>query len=206
MRLFLLLVLLCNLASVFAAADQPAQPWPPKLGDSYPDLTLRDLDGNAVQLASLAGKPLLIEPVGMNCPGCQAYVGGNDQGVGGFGGVRPQGGLESLETYLPQYTDGLQMNDDRFTYVVVIFYGMDMQAPSVAEARAWSEHFGLTDQDNCVVLVGDERHINRATWNLIPGVQLVDEDFVLRSDATGHHPQHNFWDHTFPKLAEAVGQ
>jgi len=39
--------------------------WPPKVGERYPDVTLRGLDGEPVSLASFEGRVLLIEPVGM---------------------------------------------------------------------------------------------------------------------------------------------
>ena len=43
----------------------PPEPWPPVVGERYPDLELRDWQGERVQLSSYEGKVLLIEPIGM---------------------------------------------------------------------------------------------------------------------------------------------
>ena len=39
--------------------------WPPQVGQRYPDVTLRGLDGERVSLSDFEGKVLLIEPIGM---------------------------------------------------------------------------------------------------------------------------------------------
>ncbi len=39
--------------------------WPPVIDQPYPNLVLKDLFGDRVELASLRGKVLLIEPIGM---------------------------------------------------------------------------------------------------------------------------------------------
>jgi hypothetical protein len=38
--------------------------WPPEVGRPYPELALRGLDGETVELADHRGKVLLIEPIG----------------------------------------------------------------------------------------------------------------------------------------------
>ena len=47
------------------------------------------------------------------------------------------------------------------------------KAPTVEDGRKWAAHFGLDRQKNALVLVGDSRYINRASFNLIPGFQLI---------------------------------
>ncbi len=39
--------------------------WPPQAGAEYPEIELRNLEGDLVNLASFRGKVLLIEPIGM---------------------------------------------------------------------------------------------------------------------------------------------
>ena len=63
-------------------ACQDDGPWPPKLGQRYPDLQVIDHHGNKRRLSDFAGKVLLVEPVGMNCPACNAYAGA--EFAGGF--------------------------------------------------------------------------------------------------------------------------
>ena len=72
--------------------------WPPKLGELMPNLKLEDHRGEEVELASLRGKVVLLEYVGMSCPACQSFSGAAKSGS--FGGVRPQSGLRSVASYL----------------------------------------------------------------------------------------------------------
>lgn len=46
-------------------ALSPGIDWPPVVGEAYPDLALRGLDGETVRLSDFRGRVLLIEPVGM---------------------------------------------------------------------------------------------------------------------------------------------
>jgi len=39
--------------------------WPPEVGQPYPELALRGLDGEVVRLSDHRGKVLLVEPIGM---------------------------------------------------------------------------------------------------------------------------------------------
>ncbi|MBI3928653.1 MAG: redoxin family protein [Armatimonadetes bacterium] len=53
------------------------------VGKPYPDLKLVNQDGNTVELSRFKGQVLLVEPVGMTCPACNAFAGAHD--VGPFG-------------------------------------------------------------------------------------------------------------------------
>ena len=181
--------------------DTPPPPvaWPPVVGNAYPDLTLQDAAGRTVALSSFKGKVLLIEPVGMNCPVCQAFAGGNTRG--GYGDVTPQRDLASIEEYL--HDAGVDLDDDRIVFVQLLLYGMDMKAPSPDDAKAWAAHFGL---DGAVVLVGTPEMIGPAAFNLIPGFQLVDRKFVLRSDSTGHAPKDNLYETLIPMIGTLLDE
>ena len=81
---------------------QPEQDfeWPPKLNEPYPDLHLVDQTGSPTRLSDYKGKVILVEPIGIPCPACQAFCGGNM--VGGFQGVQPQPGLPSIQASAQQ--------------------------------------------------------------------------------------------------------
>ena len=54
------------------------------------------------------------------------------------------------------------------------------------------------------MLYADSRFIGDATYRMIPGFQLVDRDFVLRSDSTGHRPTHNLYTELLPMVGELL--
>jgi len=153
--------------------------WPPRRGERYPNLTLYDHRGRLVSLTSLRGKVILIEPVGMTCEACQAFAGAGKLGCFAKQPVQP--GVDALEDYFPRYTGGLLLSDPRIVYVQVLLYGLDMQAPSPADAQAWAHHFKFDTRPNVYVLAGTPALIGPASYAMIPGFQLIDKNFVLRA-------------------------
>jgi hypothetical protein len=186
------------------AAATPARPgpvpavWPPRVGEPYPDLLLVDQTGQLVRLSSFKGSVLLIEPVGMNCPACQSFAGAHR--LGSYEGIQPQGGLPSIEELVPQYARGVSLSDDRIVYVQLLLYSMTMEAPTPEDARKWAQHFRADRAKNHIVLAGTKEFIGQASYDMIPGFQLVDRNFVLRVDATGHRPQHNLFTQLLPAI------
>lgn len=176
--------------------------WPPKLGETYPDLELVDQTGKRVSLSQFKGKVILVEPIGMSCPACQAFADAKTHGP--FEGIRPQQGLPSIEESMRKRA-GLEIKSDkRIVFVQLLLYNMKMQAPSPKEGKAWADHFEMDRSRNNIVLVGDPGMIGKASYNMIPGFQLIDESFILRADSTGHHPKDNLWDKLIPLAKELV--
>ncbi|MBP7876077.1 hypothetical protein KA012_03740, partial [Candidatus Woesebacteria bacterium] len=115
-NLVLTLLCLCSAAGVTQSmaagpaqnAAKPATPasakpkypmyWPPALNTYYPDIEMMSISGKPVRLSSYAGKVILVEPIGMSCPACQAFAGGDR--AGGINGVTPQTGAESADKML----------------------------------------------------------------------------------------------------------
>lgn len=170
--------------------------WPPSLNTYYPDIEMMSISGKPVRLSSYAGKVILVEPIGMSCPACQTFAGGDR--AGGINGVTPQIGAESADKMLTGAV--IKPSDPRLIRVQLLLYGPNMQAPTLAEAQAWAKHFGFGQKPNEVVLIADSRHQNNASYNMIPGYQLIDKSFVMRSDACGHNPQNALYDHLLPIL------
>src|SRR5690606_34963245 len=123
-----------------ARAQRPAElphAWPPAKGRPFPALELLDIDGRSVQLSRLAGRVLIVQPVGMSSPGSQGYAGGAR--FGGFRGVTPQAGLLSTDQVLR--ARGIDPAHPDLVHVQLLFYDMSAAAaPTVADARAWAEH------------------------------------------------------------------
>jgi hypothetical protein len=196
------------LASVNEAQAAPSKPdhiWPPRVGERYPNLQLLNSLGERVGLESLAGKIILVEPIGMDCPACNAFAGGNRPGASGFQGVTPQGGLPSIDEMLDKYAGGISLADDRIALVHLLLYrpGRD-GPPSVEMARLWAKHFEIEESEKMLVLVGEPYLIGPASYEMIPGFQLIDADFVLRFDSSGHHPKHDLWRELLPALASML--
>ena len=178
----------------------PAHIWPPKVGEPYPNLKLMDQNGKRVSLASLKGKVILIEPIGMTCPACNAFSGANRKEIGRFAGIAPQQDLYSIEETLPRYGGGAQLSDDRIVYVQLLLYSLQMKAPTPQDVKRWAEHFKLKNPKNRIVLAGEAYLIGQASYDMIPGFQLVDKNFILRYDSTGHNPRHDLWQELLPAV------
>ena len=174
--------------------------WPPVVGRTYPEIELCDLTGKKVKLSSYAGRVILLEPIGMSCPACQAYVGGEKKG--GINGVTPQGGTSSLESYLA--AAGVSPTDTRVVHVQLLLYGPNLGVPTLAEAQAWAKHFDFGRRSNEVLLVGDQRYINQHSYDMIPGMQLIDKNFVLVCDATGHNPRSSLFSELIPSVSKLL--
>lgn len=185
------------------AGKQP-KPWPPVVGQAYPDLELIDQTGAAFLLSSFKGKVILLEPVGMNCPACQAFAGAHK--LGAYKGVSPQGGLNSIEEYFPKYARGIKLSDPRIVYVQLLLYNMDTGHPGAEDAKKWAEHFRMVRKNNRIVAVPQTSLIGDASYNLIPGFQLIDKSFILQSDASGHNPKNNLWEHLLPMVGQLLGK
>ncbi len=177
--------------------------WPPAVGERYPDLQLEDAGGERVTLSSFEGKVIFIEPIGMTCGACNAFAGANEPSVGGFRGQRPQADMPSMDDAASTY-GGVSLDDDRIVFVHLLLYGPDMAAPTRAEAQEWAQHFGLDDRPNHVVLVGDERMLSEATRAMIPGLQVVDREFVLRYDGAGRTAPDDLWSDLWPGVGDLL--
>lgn len=165
--------------------------WPPKMKASYPDLEVIDQDGNRWNLSRFKGKVIIVEPIGMTCPACQAFAGAHKKGS--YGNITPQSNLEDFETYFNGYTGGMNLNDDGIVLVELLLYDLKMGHPGVDDAKGWAEHFGMKTGNNHYVVVPASDMRNKATYDLIPGYQLIDKNFTLRSDSTGHNPRDDLW-------------
>jgi len=70
----------------------------------------------------------------------------------------------------------------------------------------WARHYNFDKRDNVFVLVGDQRFINQASYDMIPGFFLIDQNFILRSDSTGHHPKYNLFTHLLAMVPELLAE
>ncbi len=174
--------------------------WPPVVNQVYPEIELSDISSNPVKLSAYAGKVILLEPIGMSCPACQAFVGGDRKG--GINGVSPQAGLTSVDALLK--AQGISTADPRLVRVQLLLYGPGLKAPTLAEAQAWSRHFDFGRRSNEVLFLGDQRYMNQHSFNMIPGFQLIDKNFVLRCDACGHNPKSNMYTELFPMIGKLL--
>lgn len=183
---------------------QPEQDfeWPPKLNEPYPDLHLVDQTGSSMRLSDYKGKIILVEPIGIPCPACQAFCGGHT--VGGFQGVQPQPGLPSIEKSARQH-GRFDLSDERIVKVYLLLYSKNMRAPTPRDAKAWAEHFGMDRTKNEIVLAGLSSMTGDESYAMIPGMQLIDQDFILRVDSTGRSSrQHDLYRDLLPRVGKLL--
>lgn len=161
--------------------------WPPVKDQEYPDLELRDHTGKQVKLSQFRGKVIILQPVGTTSTGSIGLTGGDT--LPPFQGMAPQAGLPSIDELLEK--EGVDPNNPNLIRVDILFYRSMSDEASLEDAQAWVEHFGLRNRENAIVLVGDERYLDPVTLNMIPGFQLIDQDFKLRVDSAGREAPDN---------------
>lgn len=195
------------LMTIYQARDQSLTwcgappPWPPEKYRAYPDFELLNQDGKTVRLSDFAGRILLVEPIGMSCPASLALAGGHRYGP--LQRVAPQANIDALEDYARQYA-GVDLNDPRIFRVQILLFNAEMQPPTPADLQDWVRHFRIPDYGNRVVLAGTAAMATAEGHKLVPGVQLVDQRFLLRADATGESPQDNLIHKLLPLLARLL--
>lgn len=178
-------------------------PWPPVVGQPYPDLKLLDHTGETVSLSSFKGKVIIVEPIGMTCSACQAFSGAHSKGS--LGGIQPQADLKSFEEALSQHA-GVGLGDSRLVFVQLILYNMSMQAPSAEDAHRWAGHFGLDGRPNCMVLAADRRMLGDASYQMVPGFHLIDQNFNFVANSTKYQRTHDLWREFLPLVGQLVSR
>jgi hypothetical protein len=210
-----LLILLCAAGGAFywtkstegpalQSGAKPAAPsgWPPVLGAPYPDLELIDQTGARVRLSSFRGRVIVVEPIGMSCPACQAFSGAHR--VGAFGGVVPQRDLRSFEEYVSAGGGGPLFRNESVVFVQLLLFDLAMGVPTAADAAKWAAHFGFRRERHQLVLAGSAALQGKAGYDMVPGFQLVDRDFKLVVDSTGHRPRQDLYRDLIPSLARML--
>lgn len=193
-------------APSWCLADTPTTEmnWPPEIGSQYPNLRLIDGSGKTFALDSLKGKVIIVELSAMSCPASQALTGAHR--FGGFRGVSPQPGLPTFEEVFERYSKGLKIKGDPdLALVQIVFYDMDMKAPSVEELRAWIAHFKLTGMKNYYIVAAPASLTASTSREMMPGFHLIDKKFTLRKDATGARQQ-LLYTELIPAVGDLVGE
>ena len=98
----------------------------------------------------------------------------------------------------------MSLTNPAITYIQIVFYNMQMKAPSAEDLASWTRHFDLERHPNWKVLGGTPNLVNSKTYKLIPGIHLVDGDFILRLDASGHQPRDDMYRTLIPKIGELL--
>ncbi len=189
---------------VVAKAQNRPHPWPPVIGQAYPDLTLIDQEGQEFKLSYLKGKVIVVEPIGMNCPACQAFAGGNKYGA--FENNAVARDLNDFKTIFLHYSKGLRLPNPDVVFVQILLYDMNMGAPTKEDARKWAAHFNISKDNNHFVAVFPYDMRGKESFDMIPGFQLIDRNFILKSDSTGHHPKHNLYKQLIPLTPKLVAE
>lgn len=180
------------------------EPWPPVVGQTYPDLELIDQDGEKFKLSYLKGKVIIVEPIGMNCAACQAFSGGHD--YGSFENNPVQQYISSFHKLFPIYVKGLKLPHPDVVVVQLLLYDMKLDAPKPEDAAAWAKHFRLSKGQNYFVAVSPYDMRSPESFKMIPGFQLIGRDFILRADSAGHTPKHDLYRQLIPFIPKLIAQ
>ena len=72
--------------------------------------------------------------------------------------------------------------------------------------RALGGVLRFNERDNVYVLAADDRYINTASYDMIPGFFLVDRQGILQFDATGHRPKDDLYEELIPAIARLLSE
>lgn len=125
--------------------------------------------------------------------------------MGAFRGQPVQAGLPSIDELVSAYA-GVSLSDERIVHVQLLLYSLTLEAPTSGDARAWAEHFKMDRAKNRIVLAGTRALMGDAGYAMIPGFQLVDKNFILRSDSTGHGPRDDLYRTLLPMIAPLLAE
>ncbi len=188
---------------IYMAEELPSD-WPPQLDAAFPNLKLKDQSGHGTDLYTLLNslnvEASIIEPTGMNCPGCHAYSGANK--YGNYLGVTPQNGLPSFEDFLSQAQ--LDISDKRFAFVQLLLYSYNMGATTFDDATKWATHFNFSKGNKQIAIAVPSTFQNKGSYDLIPGFLLLNKNNQIVSSAAGHNPIHSVDGYLVPKLKEIL--
>lgn len=194
--------------------------WPPRIGESFPDIPLLDEKGHTISLSRYRGYVLMIAPIAMSSPGSQALAGGDR--LGGLYGVAPQGNIESIDQMIADFS-ALSPDDERLLVVELLIYGPDRAQAEYSHIADWTQHFhrsteqppkeegGVGAAQVPTQLLPRARRLTVVpaidmrgpeSFALIPGIQLLDKDGILRFDATGATPRHKLQQDVMPAIAD----
>ncbi len=176
--------------------------WPPRFGRPFPDIAMVDAGGGRFRISDLAGKVVAVHAAAMSSPAASAFAGG--QALGGFGGVRPQVGLRSLEFYLAR-NGGIAPGDPRAVVLHLLLYDAEGGAPDAEDAARWAAHFRLAGRPNAVVAAPARDLRGRASAGILPGVYLLDRGGFVRYEAAGRAPRHDLLREMLPAAAGLAG-
>lgn len=178
--------------------------WPPRLNQFYPDMELLNQDGRKTRLSDFRGQVIIIEPIATNCPVSQAYTGANKPGMNPYNICFPPQEVRSFDEQMRDLT-GYGLHTYGVVFVQLIVSNGTAKPPTVEDAKAWAKHFGLETKDKKYVLVASDDMVKKywkSTKLMVPGFQLIDRAFVLRSDASGPLPKNDLYNHFFPLLTQ----
>lgn len=184
------------------AQNELPKTWPPKLGESFPDLTLIDQNGAKFRLSALKGKVLLIQFVNMKNPVSQAFSGANE--LGAYMGAETSSNVQVFWKLLPDYAKGVKFPNNNVRIVQILLYSMSLGPPKAEDVQKWAEHFRLYPKDGHIVAASPYDLRGPETAQLTPGFMLVDQNFIVRGDATGTPPHQNLYQTVLPMLASLV--
>ena len=176
--------------------------WPPQLDQPYPDLELINHAGQSVRMSDFKGKVIVVEYIGMTCPACQASAERMRREHTGTSSHKEGLGRSRIISQAQPAACLWKMTES--SSFRCCSTACPWGAPTPEDAKDWARHFQMDRPKNHLVLAGKEELLGQASYDMIPGFQLIDKQFVLRSDSTGHRPRHNLWRELLPLVPKLL--
>lgn len=178
-------------------------PWPPKMNKPYPKIGLIDKDGKAFNLSDHKGKVIILNFIDMSSPVSQAQAG---SGLAG-----PYGVTQDVDQYTEPFADTVRktvedfsLPNDNVVEINVLVYAQDGAQTTVDDAANWATHFDLEQEQGVIVAIAQKDIRSEESDKIINGFQLIDQNHILRVDASGPEPKHNLKMTLIPMLPKLL--
>lgn len=176
--------------------------WPPTIDAPYPDIELTNQSGVTFKLSDYKGKVIIIIPINMNNAHSQALE--NALFFGSYEGAPYARNVIALDEEIKKYAPELRLPHDDLIFIHLIFHDISYGTPDIQDADAWARHFQRQKSDNHIVAIPHQRIPTYAANALVPGVQLIDRNFILRADSTGATPKTKLREVLIPMMRIAL--
>ena len=170
--------------------------WPPVKGAEVSGIEFINHRGVTKKLAHLSGRATILEFVGMNCPACNGFAGGNSKPIK-YKNMRSQKGLKSFDKYFERFSKVGSIRNANINFIHILIFDIKNKPTSIEDAKSWHSFYGSKFGPKFEVWV-PKKDLTGISYDLIPGFALIDRHGKYQSLSVGPVPKTNLYTEFLP--------